>query len=120
MARRRHTTSPGQPPEIRIFFEGLCAGIFAGIALKTGIQAEPEAILGQVFETTVEVCEEINPESDLSSIRAIFAFFSAAVALIGVLEIFKMACGMGSVALGFVLFVIGFCIGCVLIVAILH
>ncbi|WP_048103803.1 hypothetical protein [Methanofollis liminatans] len=120
MARRRHTTSPGQSPETKIFFEGLCAGIFAGIALKTGIQAEPEAIVGQVFETTVEVCEESSPESDFRSFRAIFAVFSAVIAVIGVIEIFTMAWSAGSPALGIVLFVIGFLIGCVFIVAILH
>ena len=120
MARRRHTTSPGQSPETKIFFEGLCAGIFAGIALKTGIQAEPEAIAGQVFETTVEVCEESSPESDFRSFRAIFAVCSAVIAVIGVIEIFKMVCSAGSAALGIVLFVIGFLIGCVFIVAILH
>jgi len=59
-------------------------------------------------------------ESDFSSIQAIFALLSAAAALIGFIEIFTMACSAGSVVLGFVLFVTGFCIGCVLIVAILH
>lgn len=104
------------PPGFRILGEGFIAGIFAGAAIKLGINADPLTIFQNTTEQVVEAMEAINPERDNSGLLAFFGFSCFIVSIIGILEIITQ---ISDWRIGVILYVTGFIFGLLLVVSIL-
>jgi hypothetical protein len=104
------------PPEFRILGESFIAGIFAGAAIKLGINADPLAILQNTTEQTIEAMEAINPERDNSGLLALFGFACFIASIIGLFEIITQ---VSDWRIGGILYIAGFILGLLLAVSVL-
>jgi len=96
------------PPEFRIFGESFLAGIFAGAAIKLGINADPMAILQTTTKQTIEALETINPERDNTSFLVFFGFACFIASIIGFVEIIT---NVDDWRFGVIIYIIGFIFG---------
>lgn len=114
MAKRSYyRNTPIPPPELRIPLEGFLSGIFAGVAIETGINADPLAILQETIERTMQAFEAIHPKSDYSGYLFLFGILFFFAAVFGIIEIITQ---IKDWRIGALLYIGGFVFGFILII----
>lgn len=105
-----------QSPEFRIAIEGFMTGLFAGIAIKTGIDADPSSLLVKLFDAIIKVGESINPEENYRFYKGLFAVGMSIFAIIGFIETIYLD---SDRTIGILILAFGFILGLVLCIIIL-
>ncbi|MDE4907181.1 hypothetical protein L0665_00875 [Methanogenium marinum] len=99
--------TPLSPP-VRIFMEGLVSGLFAAFTIKTGINPDPVAQMGNVLDIIIDTVEKLDPGFNGSKFRSFFGLTAFIVGIVGLFEVFNLA---ENWLFGIMLFIVGFLFG---------
>jgi len=103
------------PVELRIIIEGIIAGILSGIAIETGISVDEGSLSVMILGTFCQATEGINNSFNcwgFVSLLGMTAF------VITVISIFSEVTRVDDWRVGVSLYVVGFFMGVILIIAI--
>ena len=99
-----------------IFVTGLIAGIFFGIYLKTGTDVNPESLIMQIGYMICDAFKNIDPKSSLDC-KTYMLLGSILILILGIAEILGLIFRAGDWRVGAVVYVVGFVVGSVLVLA---